>query len=66
MITINEANNIEDNINKSIKEYLKKNLKIEIKYNQPVGLCDGLIKVILKLNGEIISSDEHKIYKTFF
>jgi hypothetical protein len=53
---------IEDNIRK----YLKNNLKIEVEYNSPVSLSDGKIKVTLKLEGEIIDSNEQKIMKTFF
>jgi len=49
-----------------IKNYLKDNLKIEVEYNSPIGLSDGNIKVTLKLEGEIIDSNEKKIYKTFF
>lgn len=53
-------------INEEIKQYLKDNLKIEVEYNSPIGLSDGNIKVTLKLEGEIIDSNEKKIYKTFF
>ena len=53
-------------IKNDIKEYIKNNLKIEVEYNSPIGLSDGKIKVILKLEGEIIDSNEKKIYKTFF
>ena len=53
-------------IGDEIKKYLKDNLKIEVEYNSPIGLSDGKIKVILKLEGEIIDSDEKKIIKTFF
>ena len=49
-----------------IKNYLKDNLKIEIEYNSPIGFSDGKIKVTLKLEGEIIDSNEQKIFKTFF
>ena len=55
-----------DLIANEVKNYLKDNLKIEIEYNSPVGLSDGNIKAILKLEGEIIDSDEKKIFKTFF
>ena len=53
-------------IKQNIKEYLKNNLKIEIEYNSPIGLSDGNIKATLKLEGEIIDSNEQKIFKTFF
>lgn len=53
-------------IKNDIKEYIKNNLKIEIEYNSPVGLIDGNIKATLKLEGEVIDSDEKKIIKTFF
>ena len=53
-------------IKEDIKEYIKNNLKIEVEYNSPIGLSDGKIKVILKLEGEIIDSNEQKIFKTFF
>lgn len=53
-------------IKNDIKEYIKNNLKIEIEYNSPVGLSDGNIKATLKLEGEVIDSDEKKIIKTFF
>ena len=53
-------------LEKDIKEYIKNNLKIELEYNSPIGLSDGKIKVILKLEGEIIDSAEQKIMKTFF
>ena len=53
-------------IDNEVKKYLKDNLKIEIEYNSPIGLSDGKIKVILKLEGEIIDSNEKKIFKTFF
>jgi hypothetical protein len=53
-------------VKEDIKEYIKDNLKIEVEYNSPVGLGDGNIKVTLKLEGEIIDSDEKKIIKTFF
>jgi hypothetical protein len=56
------AGSIED----KIRKYLKNNLKIEVEYNSPIGLSDGKIKVILKLEGEIIDSTEQKIMKTFF
>jgi hypothetical protein len=55
-----------DLIANEVKNYLKDNLKIEIEYNSPVGLSAGNIKAILKLEGEIIDSDEKKIFKTFF
>lgn len=57
--------NTED-ITNEIKKYLKDNLKIEVEYNSPVGLFDGKIKVILKLEGEIIDSNEQKIFKSLF
>jgi len=53
-------------IDNEVKKYLKDNLKIEVEYNSPIGLSDGKIKVILKLEGEIIDSNEKKIFKTFF
>ena len=53
-------------IKNDIKEYIKNNLKIEVEYNSPIGLNDGKIRVILKLEGEIIDSNEQKIFKTFF
>lgn len=49
-----------------LEDYIRKNLKIEIKYSPPIGFCDGKIKVILKLNGDIIDSDEHNIHKSLF
>ena len=55
-----------DLIADEIKNYLKDNLKIEVEYNSPIGLNDGKIKVTLKLEGEIIDSNEQKIFKTFF
>lgn len=55
-----------DLIADEIKNYLKDNLKIEVEYNSPIGLSDGKIKVTLKLEGEIIDSNEQKIFKTFF
>ena len=55
-----------DLIANEIKNYLKDNLKIEVEYNSPIGLNDGKIKVTLKLEGEIIDSNEQKIFKTFF
>jgi hypothetical protein len=55
-----------DLIANEIKNYLKDNLKIEVEYNSPIGLSDGKIKVTLKLEGEIIDSNEQKIFKTFF
>ena len=53
-------------IDNGFKKYLKDNLKIEVEYNSPIGSNDGKIKVILKLEGEIIDSNEKKIFKTFF
>lgn len=53
-------------VKEDIKEYIKNNLKIEVEYNSPIGLSDGKIKVTLKLEGEIIDSNEQKIVKTFF
>ena len=55
-----------DLIANEVKKYLKDNLKIEVEYNSPIGLNDGKIKVTLKLEGEIIDSNEQKIFKTFF
>ena len=53
-------------IDNEVKKYLKDNLKIEVEYNSPISLNDGKIKVTLKLEGEIIDSNEQKIFKTFF
>jgi len=53
-------------IDNGFKKYLKDNLKIEVEYNSPIGLSDGKIKIILKLEGEIIDFNEKKIFKTFF
>ena len=61
----NEKTKVID-VKEDIKEYIKNNLKIEVEYNSPIGLSDGKIKVILKLEGEIIDSNEQKIFKTFF
>ena len=49
-----------------VKNYLTDNLKVEVEYNSPMGLSKGNIKVTLKLDGEIIDSDEKPIYKTYF
>lgn len=49
-----------------VKNYITDNLKVEVEYNSPMGLIKGNIKVILKLDGEIIDSDEKPIYKTYF
>lgn len=50
----------------AIKNYIKEHLKIEIEYTSPAGLCDGKIKATLKLDEEVIDSNEHKIFKSFF
>lgn len=49
-----------------VKNYLTDNLKVEVEYNSPVGFSKGNIKVTLKLDGEIIDSDEKIINKTYF
>lgn len=54
------------NFNDNIRDYIKEHLKIEIEYTSPAGLCDGKIKATLKLDGEVIDSNEHKIFKSFF
>lgn len=54
------------NFNDNIRDYIKEHLKIEIEYTSPVGLCDGKIKATLKLDEEVIDSNEHKIFKSFF
>ena len=54
------------NFNDNIRDYIKEHLKIEIEYTSPAGLCDGKIKVTLKLDEEVIDSNEHKIFKSFF
>jgi hypothetical protein len=55
-----------DDIYDILEDYIRKNLKIEIKYSPSIGFCDGKIKAILKLNGDIIDSDEHNIHKSLF
>lgn len=54
------------NFNDIIRDYIKEHLKIEIEYTSPAGLCDGKIKATLKLDEEVIDSNEHKIFKSFF
>lgn len=54
------------NFNDNIRDYIKEHLKIEIEYTSPAGLCDGKIKATLKLDEEVIDSNEHKIFKSFF
>lgn len=54
------------NFNDIIRDYIKEHLKIEIEYTSPACLCDGKIKATLKLDEEVIDSNEHKIFKSFF